>query len=259
MTSGEDRGPRPAQPDAGLPMIEPVDATTLRAAMLGDSWFRACNSALQDALLAHGRKRKLLPSQHLFAQGEPGGGLYCVMSGSLTVQSVDAEGQMPVLVVLTPYLWFGELSFTDGLPRSHDVVADIPSVVFCVPREPLLAWLEGHPQHWRDIALLAVGKLRIVYQVIDEEMRSPLTQRIARRLWLAFHGWGWRTDNPVQAVHWSQDQLARMLGNGRSSVNKSLRELEDSGAIQLRYGTIEVLDSALLRRACDGALEAVKA
>ena len=239
-------------------MIDPVDAVTLRAAMQADTWFRNCDSAMQDALLVHGRRRSLLPGEHLFDQGDPGGGLFCVMSGSLTVQSVDAEGQMPVLVVLTPYHWFGELSFTDGQPRSHDAVADLPSVVFCVPREPLLAWLEGHPKHWRDIAMLAVGKLRIVYQVIDEEMRRPLTQRIARRLWLAFHGWGWRRDNPVRSVHWSQDQLARMLGNGRPSVNKSLRELEDSGAIRLRYGTIEVLDSALLRQACDGVLETLK-
>ncbi len=239
-------------------MVDSVDAMTLRAAMQADTWFRACDSAMQDALLAHGRKRRLVPGEHLFAQGETGeqgGGLFCVMSGSLTVQSVDTEGQMPVLVVLAPYCWFGELSFTDGQPRSHDAVADIPSMVFCVPREPLLAWLEGHPRHWRAIAMLAVGKLRTVYQVIDEEMRRPLTQRIARRLWLAFHGWGWRRDNPVHSVHWSQDQLARMLGNARPSVNKSLRELEDSGAIRLRYGTIEVLDSALLRQACDGVLE----
>lgn len=236
-------------------MVDSVDAESLRAAMLADTWFRTCDSAMQDALLAHGRKRSLLPGQHLFAQGEPDGGLCCVMSGSLTVQSVDSEGQMPVLVVLTPCHWFGELSFTDGLPRSHDAVADMPSQVFCVPREPLLAWLNGHPRHWRDIAMLAVGKLRVVYKVIDEEMRRPLTQRIARRLWLAFHGWGWRRENPVQSVPWSQDQLARMLGNGRSSVNKSLRELEDCGAIRLRYGAIEVVDPTLLRRACDGALE----
>ncbi len=236
-------------------MVDSADAKTFRSAMLADTWFRTCDSAMQDALLAHGRTRTLQPGEHLFAQGGPGGGLFCVMSGSLTVQSVDAEGQMPVLVVLTPYLWFGELSFTDGQPRSHDAVADMPSEVFCVPREPLLAWLEGHPRHWREITRLAVGKLRIVYQVIDEEMRRPLTQRIARRLWLAFHGWGWRSENPVQVVHWSQEQLARMLGNGRQSVNKSLRELEDCGAIRLRYGTIEVLDPALLRLACDGALE----
>ena len=237
-------------------MADTVDAKILRATMLADSWFRSCDGALQDALLAHGRHCMLEPGEHLFAQGEPGEGLFCVLSGSLTVQSVDADGQVPVLVVLTPCLWFGELSFTDGQPRSHDAVADMPSKVFCVPREPLLAWLEGHPRHWREIAALAVGKLRIVYRVIDEEMRRPLTQRIARRLWLALHGWGWRRENPVHSVRWSQEQLACMLGNGRSSVNKSLRELEGCGAIRLRYGAIEVLDPAVLRRACDGPANA---
>lgn len=248
-------GPSPRSPFTSL-MADHADAATLRTAMLADSWFRHCGAALQDALLAHGRQRVLQPGEHLFAQGEPGGGLCCVLAGSLTVQSVDADGQMPVLVVLSPCLWFGELSFTDGQPRSHDAVADVPSTVFCVPREPLLAWLEAHPQHWRAIAGLAVGKLRIVYRVIDEEMRRPLTQRIARRLWLALHGWGWRHDNPVHAVHWSQEQLARMLGSGRSSVNRSLRELEEGGAVRLSYGSIEVLDAALLRQACDGALRA---
>ncbi|HJV69618.1 Crp/Fnr family transcriptional regulator [Ideonella sp.] len=236
-------------------MVDPANATALRAAMLADTWFRTCDGRMQDALLAHGRTRGLQPGEHLFAQGEAGGGLFCVLSGSLTVQSADVEGQMPVLVVLEPYHWFGELSFTDGLPRSHDAVADMPSSVFCVPREPMLAWLERHPQHWREVTRLAVGKLRIVYQIFDEEMRRPLAQRVARRLWLAFQGWGWRRDNPLHAVHWSQEQLARMLGSSRSSVNKSLRELENGGAIRLHYGTIEVLDSALLRRACDGALE----
>ena len=48
----------------------------------------------------------------------------------------------------------------------------------------------------------------------------------------------------------SQEQLARMLGTSRSSVNKSLRELEQFGAIALHYGAIEVKDMPLLLQAC---------
>jgi CRP/FNR family transcriptional regulator, cyclic AMP receptor protein len=230
----------------------PTDA--LREAMQQDGWFRGCHPALQDALLAHGRERRLQPGQHLFAQGEPDAGLHCVMAGSLTVQSADAEGQMPVLVVLEPYHWFGELSFTDGLPRSHDAVADVASRVWCVGRDALQAWLRMHPGHWHDVARLAVGKLRVVYAVVDEEMRRPVPQRVARRLWLALQGWGWRRESPQRTVGWSQEQLARMLGTSRGSVNRALRELQDGGAIRLHYGAIEVIDAACLRRACDAPL-----
>jgi Mn-dependent DtxR family transcriptional regulator len=52
------------------------------------------------------------------------------------------------------------------------------------------------------------------------------------------------------------EQLSRMLGTSRSSVNKSLRELEELGAIALRYGAIEVKDSALLLQACGHAAAA---
>jgi len=241
---------------SALPLPDLAAPSALREAMLKDGWFRGCAAGMQDALLAHGRERALAPGEHLFAQGEPDGGFYCVTSGSLTVQSVHADGQMPVLVVLQPCHWFGELSFTDGLPRSHDAVADVPSRVWCVGRDAMRTWLQAHPVHWQDVARLAVGKLRVVYTVVDEEMRRPMPQRVARRLWLALQGWGWRRESPGGELHWSQDQLARMLGTSRGSVNRALQELQQGGAIRLRYGAIEVVDAATLRRACDEALAA---
>jgi CRP/FNR family transcriptional regulator, cyclic AMP receptor protein len=232
-------------------MTHSINLGVLREALCLDGWFRECSAATQDALLTHGRERRLLPGEHLFQRGEPDDGLYCLTAGALTVQSVDAQGGMPVLVVLEPYHWFGELSFTDGKPRSHDAVADLPSTVWCVPRLAMQAWLSTHPQGWHDVARLAVGKLRVVYHVVDEELRRPIAQRVARRLWLALQGWGWRPDAPRQRVNWSQEQLARMLGAGRGSVNLALRELEQAGAIRLHYGAIEMLDAVRLRRACE--------
>lgn len=236
--------PTPDRPDAAG---DPHAA--LREAFLRDGWFRGCDPGMQQALLALGRERRLDPGEPLFSRGTADRGLYGVVSGALTVQAAEADGAMPVLVVIGPGHWFGELSFTDGLPRSHDAVADEPTRVWCVPREPMLAWLDRHPVGWRDVARLAVGKLRIVYHVVDEEMRRPVAERVARRLWLALHGWGWRPDDPQHRVRWSQDQLARMLGTSRGSVNRTLRELEQQGAIRLHYGAIEVLDAARLRAA----------
>lgn len=228
---------------------EPID--TLRHLLLRDAWFRGCAPALQDALLAHGRRCTLRAGERLFTQGEPDGDLYGVVEGSLTVESVDTVGGMPVLAVLSSGHWFGELSFTDGLPRSHDAVADLPSTVWRVDQGRLRGWLQARPEHWRDIARLAVGKLRVVYRVVDEEMRRPLSQRVARRLWLALQGWGWQADAPSRAVPWSQTQLARMLGVSRGSVNRALAALQAAGVIDLQYGRIDVPDLAALRRACE--------
>jgi len=228
----------------------------LRSRMQANDWFRACSAALQDALLAHGRERCLVSGEHLFSRDADDGGLYCVLGGSISVQSVGMDGDAPVLLVLEPCHWFGELALIDGLPRSHDAVADTDSLVWCVARAPLEAWLDAHPRHWREIAELASRKLRIAFQIFDQEIRSPMTERVARRLRLASLGWGWRSSEPRPRLRLSQEQLARMLGSSRSSVNKSLRELEQFGAIALHYGAIEVKDTTLLLQACGHAAAA---
>ena len=225
-----------------------LSADELRHRLRTHDWFRGCSDALQDALIAHGRERRLSAGEHLFRQGSADGGLYAVLGGAISV-----------LLVLEPCHWFGELALIDGLPRSHDAVADADSLVWCVPQAPLEAWLEAHPRHWREIAQLASGKLRIAFQIFDQEVRSPMTERVARRLRLATLGWGWRRDAPRDQLRLSQDQLARMLGPSRSSVNKSLRELERLGAIALHYGAIEVKDAAVLLQACGGAAGAAAA
>lgn len=233
-----------------------LTAEELRHRLCTHDWFRGCSVALQDALIAHGRERRLQAGQHLFHQGSADGGLYAVLGGSISVQALDPQDETPVLLVLEPCHWFGELTLIDGLPRSHDAVADTDSLVWCVPRAPLHAWLEAHPSHWREIAQLAAGKLRIAFQIFDREVRSPMTERVARRLRLASLGWGWRRDAPRDQLRLSQEQLARMLGTSRSSVNKSLRELECLGAIALHYGAIELRDTRLLLQACGGAGDA---
>jgi CRP-like cAMP-binding protein len=230
-----------------------LSADELRHRLRTNDFFRGCSDALQDALIAHGRERRLAAGEHLFRQGSADGGLYGVLGGAISVQALDAPDEAPVLLVLEPCHWFGELTLIDGLPRSHDAVADTDSLVWCVPQAPLQAWLDAHPRHWREIAQLASGKLRIAFQIFDLEMRSPMTERVARRLRLATLGWGWRRESPRDQLRLSQDQLARMLGTSRSSVNKSLRELERQGAIALHYGAIEVTDAALLLQACGGA------
>jgi CRP-like cAMP-binding protein len=233
-----------------------LSADELRHRLQTNDWFRGCSDALQDALIAHGRERRLRAGEHLFRQGSAHGGLYGVLGGAISVQAVDAPDETPVLLVLEPCHWFGELTLIDGLPPSHDAVADTDSLVWCVPQAPLEAWLDAHPRHWREIARLASGKLRIAFQIFDMEVRSPMTERVARRLRLATLGWGWRRDAPRDQLRLSQEQLARMLGTSRASVNKSLRELERLGAIALHYGTIEVKDSALLLQACGHAAAA---
>lgn len=222
------------------------DTAALRPVLSKEPWFGGCPASFQDALLTHGQLRRLANGETLYTpEMSSEHALYCVIEGALCVGRTDANGLPSLLVYLEPYHWFGELPLIDGLPHQHDAVADGATTVLCVPFVRLQNWLDSHPVHWRDMARLSAGKLRVAYQVIGEPGSVP--QRLARRLWLVAHGFGSRGAKPQLQLTLSQEQLAHMLGTSRQSINMALRSLENAGVIVQRYRCIEVLDIEALR------------
>jgi CRP/FNR family transcriptional regulator, cyclic AMP receptor protein len=230
-------------------MAHPVpDPVALQAALRTDAWFAECAPALQQALLALGRPVALASGERLFVRGAAAEGLCCVTAGALRVGALRPDGSESLLAYVEPYQWFGEISLIDGLPRTHDAVADGETVVWQVPEPPLRAWLAAQPQHWQDVARLACAKLRLAFTLLEDIAHLPLEQRLAKRLWWVAIGHGARPDAPRRHLRLAQDQLALMLGVSRQTANKALRGLADKGVLKLRYGEVEVLDPAQLAR-----------
>ncbi len=212
----------------------------LHTALTSDEWFSTCAPALQTELLRLARMRHLNPNESLFARGGEADGLCCVVAGALLIGALDAQGDSALLAYLEPYQWFGEISLIDARPRTHDAVADGPTQVLVVPREPLLAWLDAHPAMWRELARLACRKLRVLFIAVEELAQLPLEERVWRRLQLVARGYGSR-DAPRRRIRLSQELLAQMLGVSRQSINKALKALEAGGRLRLHYGEIELL------------------
>jgi CRP/FNR family transcriptional regulator, cyclic AMP receptor protein len=222
-----------------MPASTPVPPG-LHAALASDEWFSACDPGLQGELLRLARMRHLAHGESLFARGGEAEGLCCVVAGALRIGALNADGDSALLAYLEPYQWFGEISLIDGRPRTHDAVADGPSQVLVVAREPLLAWLDAHPAMWRELGQLACRKLRVVFIAIEELAQLPLEERVWRRLQLVARGYGSR-EAPRRRIRLAQEVLAQMLGVSRQSINKALKALEAGGRLRLHYGEIELL------------------
>ena len=222
-----------------MPSPETVPAA-LRTALASDDWFAACPAPLQDALLQLGHMRPLAHGQSLFSRGGQADGLCCVTAGGLHIGAIQPEGQPAELAFLEPYQWFGEIGLIDGLPRTHDAVADGDTRVLVVPRDALVDWLDRHPAHWREMGRLACRKLRVAFAVLEELAVLPLEERLQRRLRLLAQGYGSR-EAPRRRIRLGQEVLARMMGVSRQSVNKALKALEARGVLRLHYGEIELL------------------
>ena len=226
-------------PSMPIPVSASHPNAGLQAALCSDDWFGACPGGFQADLLALARPRRLNDGESLFVRGGAADGLCCVTAGALRIGTLNDQGQLTVLAHLEPYQWFGEISIIDGLPRTHDAVADGDTQVLVVPRAGLLALVEHQPGLWRELARLACRKLRVTFSVLEELAQLPLEERVLRRLRLLAQGYGSR-DVPRQRIRLGQEALAQMLGVSRQSVNKALKSLEAQGVLRLHYSEIEL-------------------
>ena len=220
-------------------------------------WFRGLPTPFQDAILSMGTLRKVAARQVLFARGEACDAMYAVLEGKLRASGTDADGREALLTVVEPPGWVGEIPFFDGIARTHDLVAEIPSLVLRVGAEPLLAFLDAEPRYWRDFAVLLAGKLRLAFVAIEDGVLLTIRQKIARRLvWIA-DGYGQWTDRTYPLVEVSQEMLATMVSTSRQTVNQELRKLEAEQIERVAYGSVEIRDLEALRWVSRGATKEI--
>ncbi|VVP99462.1 CRP-like cAMP-activated global transcriptional regulator [Pseudomonas fluorescens] len=223
-----------------------MDMQVWRARLMRGQWFSHLPVSLQDSLLKAARLRQLSAGQRLFQRGDPPCGLYAVLDGAVRVGAVNEQGKEALLSLVEPPHWFGEICLFDGQPRTHDAFGVGQSTLLHIPQTVLLAMLDEHPEHWRQLALLMSQKLRMTFINLEQLSLLPAPARLAHRLLMIAEGYG-QLDEPRRVLQLPQEQLASMLSLSRQTTNQILKDLQGQGILKLGYGEIEILDAGRLR------------
>ena len=221
-------------------------------------WFSQLPLAFSQGLTELARVRMLAEGEVLFLRNSPPCGLYAVVRGSVRIsgfadQSNGAAGaKEAVLIVLPPPVWFGEVSVFDGSARTHNAHAAGPTTLLQVPHDTLLRWLQQHPLHWRDLALLMSDKLRLAFIALEEQAVLSAPVRLARRLVLMAQGYGQVQTQGItrRTLALTQEQLSLMLGITRQTTNGILNDLKERGIIDVQRGQLEILDLPAVQGLC---------
>lgn len=207
-----------------------------------DPWFASIPAERRAALMARGRESRAETGSRVYGAGDPPDGLWCVLSGEVRLVSYPAVGVEALALLLGPGAWFGEVSVIDGGPRPHDAVVTKPTRLLHVTLAAVGQIAAQHPLLYRDLGILICTRQRRALQALGRIITQPISVRVARTL----AGLGRASGG--EEVQIRQDDLAAMIGVSRQTVNKSLKALEAAGALELGYGSVRILDRALLRR-----------
>jgi CRP/FNR family cyclic AMP-dependent transcriptional regulator len=213
-------------------------------------WFMRQPAALRDALVERGRVLELAEGQWLHSQGDPSGGVWAVLSGSVRLEVAMGAERTLLVNIIGPGNVLGEPSSFGGGPRLTTVRASEKSFVFLVTDAALQLIAQAHPIIWHSINDLLYRQLERTGQMMAEALCLPPAARIAARL-IAVAGER-RPDCDTARI--TQADLAEMTGLARKSVNGHLLRLQKANIVRLAYREVRILNQPRLRALIDQTL-----
>ena len=196
-------------------------------------------------LAGSARRRSYAKGQVIFYRDDPGDSLHIIVKGEVRVMLPSPEGEEVTLALLGPGDFFGDLCLLDGGPRSATTIAIKATETLVVERNQFMQWLQSRPA--AAVAILtAVGRrLRAANELVGEFAFLDVHCRLAKKL-LDLSGSAAEGDQVE--LHFSQDELASMVGVTRESVNKHLQFFKRRGAIEVHRRRIVLRSVEYLRR-----------
>ena len=170
--------------------------------------------------------------QMLFARGDSGAHIYVVAEGQVRLAIATSEGDELSFEIVGPGAVFGEIAALDGLPRSAEATALVPTTAYLLERRDFQRLRNQNPAIAEAVISFLCARLRRVSDRLEDITLYPLDVRLARFLLVAL---GDRKALPGRRVplelRYSQGELAQLLGASRPKINAALGSLEKAGAI----------------------------
>lgn len=198
----------------------------------------SASPALRDLMTALAIQRVMTKGEVLFEQGDLGDTLYAVISGSLEVSIISANGRKLSLNVMRQGAIFGEICLFDPGVRTATVTALEKSSIVGIRNADVLKALRDTPNLHSDMIQLAGKRLRWMDSQLSEQVFLPLPARLARKI---LH---LTSEGLVKAdtLKMSQSELAEFVGASREIVSKTLSMWKADGLIDISRGSLVVRD-----------------
>jgi CRP/FNR family cyclic AMP-dependent transcriptional regulator len=216
--------------------------------------FRGLPSATLDRIAALAIRRGYGRGETIFAQSDPGDGLYGVATGRVRISASSSDGKELFLNIMEPGDAFGEIALLDGRQRTATACATAPTELLVIKREDFFALLRREPDLVSHMLEFLCQRLRWMSGLTEESALLPVPARLARRLLSLGKLHGQHTPKGVR-LSISQEEMARFVGLSRQIVNQHLQQWKAQRWVGLGRGNITILEPAALESivAHDGA------
>ena len=196
--------------------------------------------------------RRLPHGEVIVRQGDRVSSLFLVTAGAVRLSSVTASGREIVVGLLCRGDLFGESALL-GDPSLVRAQAVGPTTVLALPIASMRAMLERTPATAEELLRLIAARLHRTSAALEDAMAADLPTRVVGRLRELADDHGVPGPHGVRLrIPLTQDELARMVGASRESVNRTVGALAARGVVRSGGGRFVITDPDALREATQG-------
>ncbi len=173
-------------------------------------------------------------------EGKSAEALFIVTDGAVKVFKTSAEGKEQILNIVHPGETFNDVAVFDDGPTTASAQAMTPVTVYGISHNELHNLLSNYPRVALNTTKVLAERTRQLVSLVEDLSFRRVIGRIAKILLQ------YASDvNPPQP-RLTQQEIAAVAGTVREVVARSLKTLEENGAIRLERHRIRIIDKAVL-------------
>ena len=202
-----------------------------------------------EAIKRHVFEQSAERNDMIVLEGEPAEAVYCVVSGAVKVFKTSVEGKEQILCIIRPGESFNDVAVFDGGPNPASAIAMTPVTLYGITKADMEALLREHPAIANNVIKVLSKKVRHFVSLVEDLSFRHVTSRIAKLLLEYATNHAVQDEEPQARPKLTQQEMAAMVGTAREVVGRSLKALEESGAIRMDRHRIVITNKKVLEEA----------
>jgi len=211
-------------------------------------YFLGLSAAELEAIRKHVFEQLVEKNDMILMEGDPANAVYFVVSGAVKVFKTSVEGKEQILCILKPGESFNDIAVFDGGLNPASAIAMTPVLLYGINKTNVETILREYPNLAANVIRILSKKVRHFVSLVEDLSFRHVTDRLAKLLleYATDHG---PIDGETGArPRLTQQEMAAVVGTAREVVGRSLKALEEEGAIRMDRHRIVIVNKKRLEQ-----------
>ncbi|WP_211357833.1 Crp/Fnr family transcriptional regulator [Colwellia demingiae] len=199
------------------------------------AWFEGVPEEGRDMLIKSARLKHYENKKYLYRLAQESDFVYAVVSGFVRIKISSIAGQEFSITEFSANEWFGEFSLTNQPAQMFEAQVLENSSIIEIPKRVVQTVADKYPIIYKNLFVFQANRTLKMSELLGGMLFYPLAARLAGRiLWFAHHYGDENEAGILINKKMSQQELAELTMGSRQRINKTLKEWERAGILEIQ-------------------------